>query len=119
MPNDKKSPDSIFFTGCPPNTEVLGEQPKSKGLRLLLLDRQSEHSKTDKHIDVEGRFKILDAGNAKDYRRIYEPLVGREFENAETALAEMNQIKEGKPDLQSLSTIMHVLKSGRFKKVTR
>ena len=115
MPTDKKSPDSIFFLGCPANTEVLGEQPKSKGLRLLLFDQQVEHSKLDSHVDVSGRFKILNEGTAKDYRRIYEKLVGREFDSAALALAEMNQIKEKDPVLHELSTIMHVLKAGRFK----
>ena len=115
MPTEKKSPDSVFFIGCPPNTEVLGEQPKSKGLRLLLLDQQVVHGKLDAHADVQGRFKIIDAGTAKDYRKIYAQLVGREFDSAAAALLEMNQIKEKDPVLHALSSIATVLKAGRFK----
>jgi len=117
VPTEKKSPDSVFFLGCPPNTEVLGEQPKSKGLRLLLLEEQVKHSKTDTHSNVQGRFRIVAEGTAKDYRKIYEPLVGREFESAAVALVEMNKIKETDPVLQALSTISEVLKAGRFKVV--
>ena len=117
MPTEKKSPDSVFFLGCPPNTEVLGEQPKSKGLRLLLLDEQLVHGKLDAHSDVQGRFRIINEGTAKDYRKIYEPLVGRDFDSAAQALVEMNKIKETDPVLQALSTISQVLRAGRFKVV--
>ncbi len=115
MPLEKKSPDSVFFKGCPPNTEVLGEQPKSKGLRLLLLEEQTVHWKTDAHSDVQGRFRIIDEGTAKDYRKIYAQLVGREFDSAAAALVEMNQIKEKDPVLHALTSIETVLKAGRFK----
>ena len=79
MPLDKKSPDSVFFLGCPPNTEVLGEQPtnvRAMNLVARILMKEGKFEKASQRCR-EIIERLPDSPAAADAKLLLEQMEGK------------------------------------------